>query len=49
MVTLHTLQGEIIDEMEQYQMVQSQQASNYERLSESFTMLRRMKGQGSQD
>ena len=43
LLTLHNLQSEIVEEIEQFQLVQSQQASNYERLSESFTMLRRVK------
>ena len=47
--TLYNLQMEIISEKEQYQLVQSQQASNYERLSETFTMLRRVKAPEDSD
>ena len=47
--TLHGLQAEIIGELEQLQCIQGQQASNYERLSESFTMLRNVKSSAASD
>lgn len=47
--TLFQLQSEIINEIQKYQLTISQQATNYERLSENFTTLRRMKGREPKD
>ena len=47
LATLHTLQSDVLGEIQKFQLTISQQASNFERLSENFTTFKRMKGQGN--